>query len=656
MTRSDRDLFAAVPHVPVDYVASESKSLGDMFRRRVRRSGALPALWEKREGRWQKTTWSGFDVAARKALAGLVELGLAAGDRIGILGETKARWGVLEIAGQLGGFVTVGIYPKQTPEQIRYLLEHSECRVVFVDSAAEAKNVLAASEGLASLKAIVPWTDALHAALGADERLVKASRFGLDGDVVAPLSEADTDLRVAAIDPSATAMLVYTSGTTGPPKAAMLSHRNILALLSVQASFMSLFKDDLSLSFLPMAHVAERVLAFYGRVCTGFATAYASSNAAVLAELAEVRPTVFGSVPRIFEKAYAKIMAELAKKPPAVQKLFAWALRVSTTRVRKEHAGETVPLALKVQDALADRIVWHKVRAAFGGRVRLFVTGAAPIATPILELFWAAKMPVYEAYGMTEATVATHINRPGAVRLGTVGRVVAPMECKVADDQEILLRGPWVFQGYFKDPEATARTIVDGWLCTGDVGAVDAHGYLQITDRKKHLIITAGGKNLAPANIEKAIKEESPLISQVHAHGDRRPYCTALIAPSPLETLEVGVGLGLVSDEELKARTAELLANPTGRSPELEAAMARVTTHPDVVQRMREAVARGNRRLAHVEQVRRFIILERDFSQEHGELTPTMKVRRKEPEAKHQPTFDRLYEDPTFGHEPRGHD
>lgn len=647
------DPFAAAPHIPVDYVAKESRTLGDMFRRRVKRSGDLPALWEKRDGRWQKTTWKGFDVAARKVLAGLVGLGLATGDRIGVLGETKAKWGILEIAGQLGGFVTFGIYPKQTSEQIRYLLEHSDCRVVFVDSAAEAQSVIAAAAGLPQLLAVVPWTDDFYEELaGRDPRLMPASSFGLDGDSVQPHDEAATDALVATIDPSATAMLVYTSGTTGPPKAAMLSHANILALLSVQASFMQLYRDDLSLSFLPMAHVAERVLAFYGRVCTGFATAYASSNAAVLAELAEVRPTVFGSVPRIFEKAYGKIMSELEKKPPAVQRIFAWALRVSTERIRLEHDGKPVSLRLKIKDAIADRLVWKKVRAAFGGRVRLFITGAAPIAKPILELFWAAKLPVYEAYGMTEATVATHINRPGAVRLGSVGRVVAPMECKIAPDQEILLRGACVFQGYFKDPEATARTIVDGWLCTGDIGSVDADGYLRITDRKKHLIITAGGKNLAPANIEKAIKEESPFISQVHAHGDRRAYCTALLAPSPIETLELGVAHGLVTKDELAARTAELMANPTGRTAALETAMARVTSHPEFVKRMRDAVARGNLKLAHVEQVRKFVILDRDFSQERGELTPTMKVRRKELETQHQPTFDRLYDDATFGHEP----
>lgn len=647
---------AGVPHVPVTYIAREASSMGDMFRRRARASADLPAMWEKREGRWQPITWRGFYDAARRVHAGLVGLGLAAGDRVAILGETRAPWAVLDMGAQLGGLVSFGIYPKQTIDQIRYLLAHSEARVVFVDSEREALHTIEAARGLDSLRAIVPWSDALYGQLdGRDPRLLPASAFGLDGPAAMqpqPTPDEEVARALAAIDRRATAILVYTSGTTGPPKAAMLSHDNIVGLLATQASFMPLYQDDLALSFLPMAHVAERILAFYGRVCTGIATAYASSSAAVLDELQEVRPTVFGSVPRIFEKAHAKIVSELDKKPKAVKRLFDWALRVGVERVRHEHAGTRPPLAIRAQDALADRLVWRRLRAVFGGRVRIFLTGAAPIALPILELFWAARLPVFEAYGMTEATVATHLNRPGAVRLGTVGRVVPPMECRLADDQEILIRGPFVFQGYFKDPEATAAAIVDGWLHTGDVGQVDADGFLRITDRKKHLIITAGGKNLAPANIEKAIREESPLISQVHAHGDRRAFVVALVAPSPIETLELGVARGLVTRQELEERTRELMAHPTGRSSALEAAIARVTGHPDFVRVMRAAVARGNAKLSQVEQVKRFAILDRDFSQERGEMTPTMKIKRKDVERVHGAIIERLYDDPAFGWEP----
>lgn len=637
------------PHAPTTVASMEARTLGEMFAIRVSRSAELPATFEKVDGRWVKTTWRAFYDDASRVAAGLDALGLAPGDRVAILGATRSAWATYDLGGQLGGYVTLGIYPKQSVAQLRYLLEHADARVVFVDTEEEVRNVVAAAADLPLLVAIVPWTDALYEATRAcDPRITPPSAF-----TATPLAAGAIRARQAAIEPGDTAILVYTSGTTGPPKGAMITHANVLAVLNeTQAHHLDFFQDDLLLSFLPMAHVAERVLAFYGRICTGVAAAYASSNGAVLAEIGEVRPTVFGSVPRIFEKAHARVYSELEKKPAAVRRLFAWAVRVGTARARHELAGEPVPARLRLQAAVADRLVFRKVRAAFGGRVRFFVTGAAPIARQILEFFWAAGLPVFEAYGMTEATVITHINRPGETRLGSVGRIIAPMEHKVADDGEILMRGPFVFKGYFKAPEATAATLIDGWLHTGDVGRVDGDGYLHLTDRKKHLIITAGGKNLAPANIEKAIRETTPLISQVHAHGDRRPYVCALIAPSPIETLELGVREGVVTEAEVKRHTRELMEHPANRSPELEQALARVVARPAFRDAIRRAVGQGNAHLSQVERVRRFAILDRDFSQEHGELTPTLKLKRKAIEEHHAAIFDRIYADQSFGLEP----
>ncbi len=637
-------MLETAPRAPVTLTAEGASSLGEMFRLRAKRSAQSPAMWQKSNGVWDKTTWREFYDEARQALAGLVELGLEQGDKVAILGDTKKTWAVLDMAAQLGGFVSFGIYPKQPPEGIHYLLEHADARLIFVDSQDELARVreAVALGALPKLLGIVPWEGALYR--GHEQRLLSPARFGL-GTAREPLPESDVTALLSKIKPSDTAILVYTSGTTGPPKGAMISHFNILDLLRVQTKLIGLQQDDIALSFLPMAHVAERVLSFYGRICAGVATAFATSTATVLDELKEVQPTVFGSVPRIFEKAYAKLQTELEKKPAAVRRLFAWALDVSTRKVKLEHEGKRVPKGLELQHRLADVVIWKKVRAAFGGRVRMFLTGAAPISKPILELFWAAGLPVYEAYGMTEATVSTHINRPGSIRLGSVGRVIAPMECRIAADGEVLLRGPWVFQGYYKQPEATAETIIDGWLHTGDVGQIDEAGFLTLTDRKKHLIITAGGKNLSPANIEKAIREASPLISQVHAHGDRRPYVVAIIAPSPLETLAFGLERGLVTKSEVDARIAELMASPTSRSAALELAMRKVTVHKEFVDKMREAVREGNRKLAQVESVRRFAFLDRDLSQERGELTPTMKIRRKAVETLHAGLLDDLYED-----------
>jgi long-chain acyl-CoA synthetase len=636
------------PHVPVSFVARDVLTLGDMFRRRVRLSGRRPAIYEKRDGRWQPLSWQEFYDGARRVAAGLLRLGLAHGDRVAILGPTRSPWGRFDMGAQLAGMVSLGIYPKQAPDQIRYILEHSDARVVFVDEESELDAVLTAAKGLPKIVAIVPWTKELYEARRErDERLM-----ALDDVEREELDEDRIDAVQHAIAPEDLAILIYTSGTTGPPKGAMITHRNILSLLAEQDGLLELFEDDLSLNFLPMAHAAERVLGFYGRINSGIATAYASHVGAVLEEVKEVKPTLFGSVPRIFEKAYGRIHSEAEKKPPIVQKIFRRAAVVAREISQYRVRYEKPPLPLMLQHRVFDRIVYRKVRDAFGGRVRQFVTGAAPIAVEILEFFWGAGLDIFEAYGMTESTVITHANRTGQVKLGTVGKPIGGCEHRIASDGEVLIRAPFVFKGYFKNEQATSETVIDGWLHTGDIGSIDSEDYLRITDRKKHLIITAGGKNLAPANIENAIKNQSPLISQVHAHGDRRPYVTALVAPSPVETLELGQKLGLVTSQELQQRTSELLNNPSSRSEALERAMQPVVKHPEYREKVRAAVKAGNRELAQVEKVRRFVILDRDFSQEHGEMTPSLKLKRKEVETKFADVIERIYTEEGFALEP----
>lgn len=637
------------PHVPVRRITPEATSLGDLFRRRAKRSATSPAMYEHRGGSWRAVTWGEFYARAKRAAKQLRAHGVGRGDKIAILGPTQPSWAVFDMAAQLLGAVSFGIYPKQTPTQIRYLLEHSEAKVVLVSGKDELASVLEAAAGVATLGTIAPWEKELvEGARAKDPRVAHVDPEAGEG-----LDEDEVDESLSQVPKEATAIFVYTSGTTGPPKGAMISHENILTLLHAQHGVTEIWEDDLSLNFLPMAHSAERIFGFFGRIDAGIATAYARSMGTVLEDLADVKPTLFGAVPRIFEKAYGKMQAELAKKPAAVQKLFAWAVSVGKRAAQLELRNQPVPLPLRVQRKLAARLVYRKIQGAFGGRVRYFVTGAAPIAMEILEMFWAVGLPIYEVYGMTEATVCTHVNRPGETRLGTVGRPLPGLESKLAEDGEILIRAPWVFQGYFKAEEATKDALQNGWLHTGDVGTVDRDGFYKITDRKKHLIITAGGKNLAPANIENALKAQDPLISQVYAHGDKRPYVVAILAPSPLETLDFGKDRGLVDEATVKALTKELLENPAGRSDALNRAMAKVAAHPDFVARMEAAVARGNRDLAQVEQVRRFAVLDRDFSQEAGELTPTMKLKRKAMAENHAALLDAVY-DGTTGHALRG--
>lgn len=629
---------------PAIAVSAGARSFGEVFRRRVAATPNRTACVEKLDGRWVATSWRQlYDRAARVARL-WVDRGLEVGDRIAIVGPTSLDYAVHELAGHLAGLVTVGIYPKQTPEQVRYIVDHCAAKAIVVGSADEVDTVLLATEELPELATIVPWNVALQRAFaGRDSRVVDLST------VTGSLRESEIDERLAAIKPADTAILIYTSGTTGPPKGAMITQANLMAFLATAPGRFSFRADDLMLSFLPMAHASERVMSFFVRIDQGLAAAYASSVGKVAQEIAEVRPTIFGSVPRLFEKIHAGVGAKVAEAPAVRRKLFAWARRVGWQRAQCELAGRRVGLGLRLRHAVADRLVLTKIRALLGGRVRVGIVGAAPISFDVLEFFWAIGIPLFEAYGMTEATVVSHANVPGDVRLGTVGRAVPGLEHRLAEDGEVLLRGPIVFAGYYRQEEATAEALEGGWLHTGDIGTIDADGYLRITDRKKHLIVTAGGKNIAPANVEKALKAQSPLISQVHVHGDRRAFVTALIAPSPLETLAWGALNGALTVDEADARRNELLADPQSRSPALAAAMAKVVADPRFSALFVEPVRTGNRSLARVERVRRFMVLERDFSVEGGELTPTMKMRRKEIERMYGDRFDRLYSDPSFG-------
>ena len=632
-------------HRRTQAVSPDSQTLGEVLLNRASSTPDSPAAFQKVDGVWHMWTWQEFSRRSLKIAQGLLSAGCRSGDRIGILGPTWFDWGVCDFAGQLAGMVTFGIYPKQSVEQVRYLLQHSECKVLFTADDKDMETVIQAANGVDGLLAIVAW-DPVLAERWADQDARITSIDAFSDEV---MDEEEARRLQASLDPESTAILIYTSGTTGPPKGAMISHRNILTLLRHHPSIIEFYEDDMLLGFLPMAHASERILGFFVRVDAGVAVAYATSIGSVLHEIAEVRPTIFGSVPRLFEKMYDRIQGEVAKGSAIKRAIFHSADRAARQRLALIRENRPIPLGVRIRHAIGDRLVFAKIRKALGGKIRFCIAGAAPISYDILELFWAAGLPIYEAYGMTEATVVTHMNRVDDARLGTVGRPVPDVECKIAEDGEVLVRGKMVFMGYFKNPEATAQTVVGGWLHTGDIGEIDAQGFLRITDRKKHLIITAGGKNVAPANIERAIKNQHPLISQVHAHGDRRPYISALIAPSPIETIDWGLEHGLLDEAEATARKTELLADPSSRSDSLSESMAKVVADPRFQAIFKEPIQAGNRELARVERIRRYFVLGRDLSREQGEMTPTMKMKRKSIEELHAEAFTRLYEDPSFG-------
>ncbi len=630
---------------PAEYIARRTSTVGEMFLRRVERDGDKPALHHKVAGRWQAVSWNGFQQQARAVASYLMGLGLQVGDKVCMVGSTCAEWCYCDIGGHLAGAVTLGAYPTLTPKQLAYILDHADTKVAFVEGLAEIEKILARRQELTKLEKVVVWdTTGAERLMEAHDWLVPFMEvLGTAAD--GPAIEA----RVAEVDPNGTAIIVYTSGTTGPPKGAMISHANVMTILRDQDEALVVYEEDTSLSFLPMAHVAERVLAFYGRINAGTATYFASSIAKVLEEVVEVQPTVFGSVPRIFEKAYAKILSTVDQAPPSRQRVFRWAERIGREAVKRWQAGKPISLGLRLQYAIADKLVFSKLRAVFGGRVRYFVTGAAPIAPEILEFFWAAGFPIFEAYGMTESTVVTHANAPGAVRLGSVGRPLSVVEDRIAEDGEILIRSGLVFQGYYKNPEATAETIVDGWLHTGDIGRKDDDGFLYILDRKKHIIITAGGKNLTPANIENELKASDPLISQAHAHGDKRNYLVAIVTIGAGEAVEWARQKGLVDGRTAAQHIKDLTENPLARSPELETLIRQVAENDEIKRRIAGSIRRANESLSRVETIKKVHILDREFSVEEDELTPTLKMKRKNIENKFADVFNRLYEDEAFG-------
>ena len=495
MSDLQHDPFADLgPHRPIRLSTDGARTLGEVLLRRAEISGDRLASAQKIDGRWQGMTWTEYRDRCLQAAGGLARLGLEMGERMAILGPTWTDWAVYDLGGLLAGLTSVGVYPKQSAEQYRYLLEHSESRAVFVADAEEMETILAACDGLDSVRHIVPWSEELfEETKERDERIVSPTLFS--GDAI---DEDELTRRLDTLTPESTAILVYTSGTTGPPKGAMITHANILALLrSHPTSSVSAATTCCSPSCpwpTPPSGCCPSTCG--SRAASPPPTRRASAPCS--ASSARSRPTVFGSVPRLFEKAYAKIQAEIARKPARCAGSSTGPSPSAASASRHLIAGEPVPAWPRAALQAGPPPGLPKVHAVFGGRVRACITGAAPISCDILEFFWAAGLPVYEAYGMTEATVVTHITPRGAVKPRHRRPGDLRHDCTIADDGEILLGGPFVFKGYYKNEDATREALAGGWLHTGDIGELDDDGFLRITDRKKHLIITAGGKNVAP--------------------------------------------------------------------------------------------------------------------------------------------------------------
>ncbi len=524
-----------------------------------------------------------------------------------IFAQTREEWAIADLAIALAGAVSVPVYPTLTAEQVGHVLVDSGARAAFVEGAEQRDVVLA--ESRADLVRIVVF-DA--AAVGGDPRVVSLGELGR------PERAADVAAREAQVRPGDLATIIYTSGTSGQAKGVMLTHGALAHEIEALGSVLPLTARDEQLLFLPLAHVLGRVL-LLAALEVGYATAFARSLAHVLDDLAEVEPTFFASVPRLYEKIHAVAVDNASSEGPVKERLYRWAIRVGAERSAAARSGGWVGPRLAVAHRYADQLVLSKVRARFGRRLRFAISGGAPLARELAEWFHACGVLVLEGYGLTETCAATHVNRPGAFRFGTVGQPVPGVEVAIAADGEVLLRGPTIMRGYFGQPDATADALdAQGYLHSGDIGRVDADGFLAITDRKKDMIVTAGGKNVAPQNLE-AMLQKSPWIEQAVILGDGRKHLVALIA--------------------LDVAAATRWAREHGRPDDL----ASLSHDPELRALVEIDVDAVNRKLAKFEAIKRFAILDRELTIEGGELTPTHKVRRKVVEARWASLLDSLY-------------
>lgn len=589
-------------------------TLTQLFFEAIERADAPDALQAKVEGAWTPMSHRTIAERVRRIALGLRSLGVAAQDRVALLAENRPEWLLVDYACLCASLVDVPVYPTLPAEQLPYLLRDSGARVVVVSTPEQARKVAAIRAQVPGVMAVVGMAATREDGCDLTLAELEARGAAADSPVVAARFRADA----LAVSPDQLVTLIYTSGTTGNPKGVMLTHDNLVSNLGAVRAVLPVGPDDLSLSFLPLSHVFARAGDYYV-FGAGARIAYAESIEAVPANLAEVRPTVMMSVPRLYEKIYARVVEQALAGGALKARLFFWAKRVGGRWSDRVLAGEAPGALLGAQYAVAKTLVFSRLRERTGGRLRFFVSGGAPLAPEIARFFHAAGLPIMEGYGLTETSPVIACNTFDACRIGTVGRPVAGVEVRIAEDGEILTRGPHVMHGYFNRPEATAEAITpDGWFHTGDIGELE-DGYLRITDRKKDLIVTAGGKNIAPQPIENRLKE-SPFVSQAVMVGDRRKYPVVLVVP----------------DWEQLVRWAAAQGMPGGTR-------AALLADPAIQAKMEQEVRGALTGLASFETPKKVALLEHDFSLERGELTPTLKVKRRAVDETYRALIDRLY-------------
>jgi long-chain acyl-CoA synthetase len=599
-------------------IENRATSVADMFLDRVRETPQREAYRFPEGDAWVSRTWQQAGDQVERLAAGLVAIGVQPGQRVAIASGTRYEWILADLAIMCAGAATTTVYPSTVGTDVAFILADSDSRVVFAEDDAQVAKLREHRGELPSVHRVVVTDGTVDT--GDDPWVMSLSALEDKGAALLADQPDVVDQRVKAIEPESLATLIYTSGTTGRPKGVRLRHSGWTYEGAAVASLGILSVDDLQFLWLPMAHSFGKVL-LTTQLQIGFPTAVDGRVDKIVENLAVIRPTFMGAAPRIFEKAYGRVLTMAHNEGGAKAKIFDWACDVGRQAARHTMAGEPVPAALRLKHAVADRLVFSKVRDRFGGRVRFFISGSAALSQEVAEWFYAAGILILEGYGLTETSAGSFVNHPDQHRFGTVGHPFPGTEVKIADDGEILIKGPGVMDGYHNlEEETTATLLGDGWLATGDIGEVDADGFLRITDRKKDLFKTSGGKYVAPSSIEGRFKAICPLASQMVVHGHDRNFVTAII------TLDADAVAEWAAHHGMEGKPyAEVL-----RSEQMQAAVD-------------EYVQELNSRLNRWESIKKFVLLEHDLTIESGELTPSLKVKRRVVEANYRDRLDALY-------------
>jgi long-chain acyl-CoA synthetase len=598
-----------------------AKSIIGTFEETVQKRASSPAA-RFREGagdRWVTKTWAEMDKERKALAAGLLQLGLQANERVNVLAATSYRWMLADLAIQSAAGECVAIYQSNLPHECEYIINDCGAVMVFVENEDQLKKLVEEKAKLTRIRKVIVMDDVAQAG----DWTIKFSDVVRMGEEKLIELEGQLKERTARVTPDDVLTIIYTSGTTGMPKGVVLTHGALLYEIESVRRINLLGTDDVELLFLPLAHSFAKILqcAWLG---FGHEMAIDSDIQRITQNMAIVRPTVMAAVPRIFEKVYAKVVAGGLDKPGLAGKLFKWALGLNDQFAQLKIDQKPIPFGLDLQLSIARALVFSKVgeklRETFGGRLKYFISGGAPLPKKMAYFFDNAGILILEGYGLTETSAATTVNRPDRNKIGTVGPPMPGTELKIAQDGEILIRGPGVMREYWNRPDATKDVLApDGWFATGDIGVIDQDGYLKITDRKKDIIVTAGGKNVAPQNIENLVKASSPLVSQVMIHGDKRNYLVALVT--------------------VDAENAKKFAKDKGLANGDYAAVAR---SQEIEREIGEVMKKVNAQLASYETIKKFRVLDRDF--EVGqELTPTLKVKRKFCNEKYRQILDGFY-------------